>query len=48
MSGNEMRVFPPSRNYQIMFALMNEDPSKRIVNWEIESAISSRFTINEI
>ncbi|KAI8055911.1 phosphatidylinositol-glycan biosynthesis class S protein [Syncephalis plumigaleata] len=41
MSVDEMRVFPPSRNYQIMFALMNEDPSSRIVNWEIESGIGT-------
>ncbi|KAI9597228.1 phosphatidylinositol-glycan biosynthesis class S protein [Syncephalis fuscata] len=38
---SEMRVIPPARNYQIIFALMNEDPSERLVNWDIQTAIST-------
>ncbi|RKP27881.1 phosphatidylinositol-glycan biosynthesis class S protein-domain-containing protein [Syncephalis pseudoplumigaleata] len=39
VASDELRVMPPSRNYQVMFSLMNEDPRARLVNWEIEPSI---------
>ncbi len=40
-----MKAFQPSSYYQVMFSLMTEDPAERMMDWDIELAISSKLDL---